>query len=219
MAQRILRVRNLTVRERKALDRLRGSAFGKDPLSTDVFAILARESEAAGLAIAEPDATFVTGDEQTLLAWLAVLQRQQPLEAIAGADLEFPLLKALRHCSGWLDRVGLRLDYRIAARVDCLWEPRGKILDGSKIGLPHFAGRTELQAKATRVLTECGTATAGHLRRVGISRHTLHAMCKQGKLDRVGRGLYAAGPSRSRKLDVGEEAKSQPIEKFSISIQ
>ena len=188
------------MRERLAITRLRG-IYPADVDGPERFAFdtLREKAAAAGLSISASESPYVSKDEASLLASLALLQRQRPPADIGLPDeLRAPLLD----CARKLKAADIGLQYRLipfARGGDGAplhqAHPPSSVPSSSAAGHPRqFVQRSTLQGKVFAFVSDRGLVAASELGRIGASRQVISIMYKRGLLRRVRFGVYTASP-------------------------
>lgn len=199
MSARILRLGQLSQRERSVLMLMRRGPVSNDPAMATAFSMLSRDARRAGLVVSAPAHSIVHYDEKKLLAWLTLLQRQKTDLGMAwDMDLDEELLASLRTCARLLDEAALRLDYRNAVRFLHGVQARhewGEPADPTYACIPFGS---LLQRRALRLVAEKGVVATHDLNAAGVSSHIIRTLRKRGMLRRIRHGLYALGqPDRA----------------------
>lgn len=213
MSARILRLGQLSQRERAVLMLMRGDPepWTARAMAT-AFATLSRAAARAELIVSTPANPIVHCDEKKLLAWLTLLQRQSTSPATAW---DFPhgeaLLQPLRECARLLDRAALRLDYRNAVRflngVQACHEWR-ELPHEEASAWPRAASAclpfgSSLHRRVLSLVAEKGAIATHDLNAAGASSHVIGTMRKRGLLRRIRHGLYALGQPALATADKG----------------
>ncbi|MFT3967242.1 MAG: hypothetical protein QM690_15305 [Sphingobium sp.] len=105
-----LALRRRASAEQRAIRMIRGGDAGDGdamPVHAVQFGRLRALAIKNGLAVQPPASPFVSGDELSLLAWLAQAQRVAGYGEIFHPDAALTL--TIAHCAGTLDAIGIRL--------------------------------------------------------------------------------------------------------------
>lgn len=200
MASRLLVLNRLMMRERLAITRLRG-AYPADVDGPERFAFdtLREKAIATGLSISASESPYVSKDEVSLLAGLALLQRQRPPSDIGLPD---KLRALLLDCAHKLKAADIGLQYRLmpfARGADGIplyqAHTASSIPSSSAAKQPRqFVQRSTLQGKVFAFVSDRGLVATSELRRFGASRQVISIMYKRGLLRRVRFGVYTTSP-------------------------
>jgi hypothetical protein len=197
MASRLLVLNRLMMRERLAIAWLRGVyPVDMDGSERAAFDALRQKAGATGLSIGAPESPYVSQDEASLLAGLALLQRQRPPSAI-----EFPevLRVPLFDCARRLKAAGIGLHLRLMPPIRAADQGHARPtcrIDNVPAAIEprQFVQRSTLQGKVFAFVSDRGLVAASELGRLGASRQVISIMYKRGLLRRVRFGVYTASP-------------------------